>query len=192
MTYRTRADYDNILADSQQLTALLADDFRLCNTMWSVQGEGEWVEPCSVGSESYVQTSTAGTARSMTGIATTHQSVRVKATPSAFNGSDRWFGVMARFVDPDNYYYLTVRSNNTVSLRRLKDGAITVLDTAPVNVSLGTTYSLRLEAIGSSLRGYVNGTLLVEAKDATFASGKYGLVTYKTAASFDDFLATQP
>jgi hypothetical protein len=192
MTYRTRADYDNVNIGSQQLTALLNDRDGCVPSRWESQGEAAWTQECSSDGGAHVQSSTVGTARTMSGVATTHQIVRTSATATAFNGSDRWFGVMARFVDPNNYYYLTIRSNNTVSLRRLKDGVITVLDSAPLNVALGTPYDLRLEAIGSSLRGYVNGTLLLEAKDATFAKGRYGLVTYKTAASFEDFRASQP
>jgi pectate lyase len=46
--------------------------------------------------------------------------------------------------------------------------------------------------VGSSLRGYMNGALLVEAQDATFAKGTYGLATYKTAACFENTHALQP
>jgi pectate lyase len=113
--------------------------------------------------------------------------------PTAFAaGAQAWFGLMARVVDSSNYYYVTVRNNNTISLRRLTNGVIQVLDTAPLNVAAGTAYTLRLEAIGTSLRAYVNGRLLVEATDATIDAGRYGLVTYRTAAEFDDFLVTQP
>ena len=91
-----------------------------------------------------------------------------------------------------NYYYVTVRNDNTVSLRKLVNGQIVVLDTAPLTVSLGTWYTLRLEAVGSALRTYVNGRLLLEANDSTHSEGSYGLATFRTSAQFDDFIATQP
>lgn len=48
------------------------------------------------------------------------------------------------------------------------------------------------EAVGTSLRVHVGGNLLLEATDSSHAAGKYGLAMYKTAATFDDFLAWEP
>ena len=69
---------------------------------------------------------------------------------------------------------------------------ITVLDTAPLTVTPGSAYNLRLEAIGNSLRAYVNGNLLVEASDTTHKSGKYGLVMYSAKTTYEDFTAWEP
>ena len=99
---------------------------------------------------------------------------------------------MARFVDASNYYYMTVRSSNTLSLRKLTNGAITVLATVPLTVSADTSYALRLEAVGSQLRGYVNGRLLLEATDTTHARGMGGAVMFKTSADFLNYRAYQP
>jgi hypothetical protein len=45
---------------------------------------------------------------------------------SAASGTDNWFGLATRFRDAGNYYYyITIRNNNTVSLRKLVNGAIT-------------------------------------------------------------------
>jgi hypothetical protein len=89
-------------------------------------------------------------------------------------------------------YYVTVRHDNTISLRKLVNGTIHILDTAPLTVAAGTAYTLRLEAIGTSLRAYVNGNVVLEANDSSHARGKYGLATYRTAAKFDDFVAWEP
>ena len=62
----------------------------------------------------------------------------------------------------------------------------------PVNVSVGSWYALRLEVNGTALRAYLNGTLVIQATDTTHASGRVGLVTYKAAAQFDDYVAYQP
>jgi pectate lyase len=119
--------------------------------------------------------------------------VQVNVVPTSFaSGTERWFGVIARYVDVSNYYYVTLRTNNTISLRRLVNGAIQELDSAPLTVTAGSTYRIRLDAIGNSLRVWVNGKHLLEATDSTFAQGKYGLATYKASAQFDDFIAAQP
>ncbi len=101
-------------------------------------------------------------------------------------------GPMARHVDERNYYYLTLRSSNTVSLRKLVNGAVTVLDTATLPVSPATWYSLRLDAVGDQIRGYVDGRLLVEATDAAHPTGTAGPVMFKAAVDYDDYSSIQP
>ena len=99
---------------------------------------------------------------------------------------------MARYVDDSNYYYLTLRSSNTVSLRKVANGATTVLGNFSLPIPLGTWQRLRIEAIGTQIRGFVNGVLVAEATDATHARGAGGLVTNRAAADFDDYRAIQP
>jgi hypothetical protein len=80
----------------------------------------------------------------------------------------------------------------SAELRKLVNGTVTVLDTAQFNVSKLGTYALRPEAVGTSLRAYIDGNLVLEANDSSYAKGKYGLATYKTAATFDEFVAWEP
>ena len=112
------------------------------------------------------------------------------ATPSG--SEQRWFGVMARHTDERNYYYLSLRSSNTIALRRLVDGNVTTLASAPFTVRPGTWYALRLDAIGDRLRAYVDGVLLLEASDAAHATGNSGPVMFKAATDYDDFQSYQP
>ncbi len=143
----------------------------------------------------FAQSSVAGTARAVIGVPTDDQSVDVRARPTTFAGTgsgERWFGVMARYVDDSNYYYLTLRSTNTVSLRKLTNGAITVLGNYSLPITLGTWYRLRIEAVGTQIRGYVNGFLVAEATDATHARGAAGPITNRAAVDFDDYRAIQP
>jgi hypothetical protein len=46
--------------------------------------------------------------------------------------------------------------------------------------------------VGSRLRTYVNGRLVLEATDSQPLIGQVGLVTYRTAADFDDIRAVVP
>ena len=50
----------------------------------------------------------------------------------------------------------------------------------------------RAYRLGSSLRAYLNGALVIQTTDTTHASGRTGAMTYKAAADFDDYLAYQP
>jgi pectate lyase len=137
----------------------------------------------------------ADAARAVIGVATDDQSIDVRARPTTFAGTgdgDRWFGVMARYVDDANYYYLTLRNSNTASLRKVTDGAVTVLTTYGLPVAVGTWYRLRIEAVGTQIRGYVNGILVGEATDSTHARGAAGPITNRAAVDFDDYRAIQP
>jgi pectate lyase len=99
---------------------------------------------------------------------------------------------MARHLDDRNYYFLSLRNSNYVSLRKMVDGVATTLATVPLTVSPATWYSLRLDAVGDRLSGYVDGKLLLEATDSSLARGSSGPVMFKAAADFDDFAAVQP
>jgi pectate lyase len=147
-------------------------------------------------SKVYFQSSVAGDARAAIGAPADDQVVRVRARldtfATAIGAQERWFGVMARQSDARNYYYLTLRSSNQLSLRKFVDGAATVLASTAFTVAPGTWYDLRLEVVGSELRAYVNGTLRLEATDTTHTHGRSGPVMFKTAADYDDFIAYQP
>lgn len=193
--YKTRADYDNVIASSNPLTLLVADNFESdTNVNWSERGDGAWSVVSHEGSQVYSQASVAGGARAVTGVeSTTHQIIQTRAKLVALgNGANPWFGVMARYVDDSNYYYLTVRAGNVISLRKLVNGAIQELDSASYTVDGARWYQLRMEAIGNSLRAYIDGQMVLEATDDSHAAGAYGLVMYRAAAVFDDFFAFEP
>lgn len=192
--FKMRADYDNVVLSPSPLLPLMSDDFRAPPDRWTTLGDGEWevVRDPSNDNNLFEQRSMAGGARAITGIKVKDLSVQVEARPLAFGaGSGRWFGIMARYVDDNNYYYVTVRNDNTLSLRKLVNGSIVVLRTLPFNLTMSQWYELRLEAIGSSLRVYVDDELKIEAADTSFREGRYGLAMFKAHMNFDNFLATQ-
>jgi hypothetical protein len=197
LTYRTAAEFDNVVASPTPAATLFRADsfFQGGPTAWTHTGPGLWTGNDDGVNSWFGQYSVAGDARAIVGVPTDDQAIDVRARPTTFAGTgtgDRWFGAMARYVDDSNYYYLSVRSSNTVSLRKLVNGSITVLASTTLPVSLGTWYSLRIEAVGSRIRGWVNGVLTLEAEDSSHASGATGLVTYRAAADFDDYRAIQP
>jgi len=198
LTYRSSAEFDNVVATPTPATILYAHNFTASGgptDLWSFTGIGLWNQRASGSNFVFTQSSVAGTARALIGVPTDDQSVDVRARPTTFAGTgsgDRWFGVMARYVDDSNYYYLTLRNTNTVSLRKLTNGAITELGNYSLPITLGAWYRLRLEAVGTQIRGYVNGFLVAEVTDTTHARGSAGPVTNRAAADFDDYRAIQP
>ena len=204
LTYRTRADFDNVLLTPNSLTTLFTDYFSYgATTFWTKTGDGTWVDPPEsprdpdlpdpyANQRNFSQTSTAGGARAHTGVAITgDQIVQVRARPNTLTPTG-WFGVMARYVDDGNYYYIKVGAAGEASIRKLVNGAIFELARVPFAVSTNTWYTVRLEAVGDQLRAFVNDRFLAEATDTSHAQGKYGLVTYKAAATFDEVQVLEP
>ena len=159
---------------------------------WSQTGAGQW----SVRNGVLAQDSIGGDARAAIGPPTGDQVIEARVRPTAYAApsgtQERWVGVFARFKDPQNFYYLSLRSGNTVSLRKVVNGAITTLASAPFTVAVNTPYRLRLETVGTQLRAFVGGYLKLQASDASLAEGTGGVVTFKAAATFDDYNAYQP
>ena len=190
--YRTRADFDNVVVSPSPLTTVYVDDFGPASVdQWTHIGSGQWTTNGGV----FAQNSVSPDARSIIGGPTEDQVVEVRVRQIAWSSTgtaERWAGVLARYVDNGNYYYLHLRSGGTVSLRKLVNGTIFTLASAPFAVSLNTQYALRLEVVGNQLRGYVNGVLFLQATDSSHASGISGLMTSKAAAQFDDYFAYQP
>ena len=191
-TYRARADFDNVvLSAAPRITlarGIRASAFEPVDGAWSV-GSGNT-------SSTYTQQSTAGDARSLFGPATTDQvfdlSLRADGFAAPVAGKQSWFGVMLRYVDPSNYYYVSLRSSNEISLRKVVNGAVTVLATAPLAVQTGTSYDLRFEAIGARLRVFRGNELVLQAADGSIPAGRPGFVTYRTAARYTDYLVYMP
>ncbi len=193
--FKARADYDNLAVSPGPRATIFADNFNTPATHqgdWTYNGPGQWTHA----NGALVQNSVAAEARALIGTPTDDQSVAFRVRPTAFatpaNGQERWVGLLARYRDDRNYYYLTLRSGNFLSLRKLVNGVITPIRDVPVTVTVGTRYALRLDATGSSLRAYLNGNLLIQETDATHATGRTGAMTWKAAAEFDDYVAYQP
>lgn len=118
-------------------------------------------------------------------------------SPPGFGNSVAIDGNVAvgRYVDAQNYYYLTQRNSNQISLKKLTSGAITALDTAALSapMTVNTWYNRRLDTVGTKLRAYMNGVSMLEATDQSHHPAGYaGVAAYKTAAEADDFLVVHP
>ena len=198
LTHQSSAEFDNVVVSPTPATILYADDFTTSNRptdLWTFTGIGLWNRVDNGSNTVFAQSSVADAARAVIGVPTDDQSIDVRARPTTFAGTgagDRWFGVMARYVDDANYYYLTLRNSNTASLRKLTNGAVTILGNYALPVTVGTWYRLRIEAVGTQIRGYVNGILVGEATDSTHARGAAGPITNRAAVDFDDYRAIQP
>src|SRR5262245_32796850 len=176
-----------VLSGTAQAATLFADDFSDGNADGWTKSGGSW----SVSAGAYQQTSTGADAKAQAGsTAWTAQTVTAQVRPTAFGNTSRSTGIAARAQNMTNYYSLVLVGGGSVQLRRISGGAVTTLASAPLVVSTGTTYTLTLSAIGSSLTGVVNGAALVSATDSTFSAGRIGLIASFASAVFDDITVT--
>lgn len=117
-------------------------------------------------------------------------------SPSDASGGD-YFGVICRFQDPYNYYFLVISQDGYYGIGKMKAGVAALLHAdqmLPVDAVLqGEKNLLEAECSGNSLRLSVNGTLLGEVQDNEWPSGGIGLLaasgdTGKQLVEFDRLL----
>ncbi|TMR94785.1 pectate lyase family protein [Nonomuraea basaltis] len=174
---------------SASAATLYGDDFEDGDaTGWSRSG-GSW-SVVTDGSRAYRQSGTSADARAVAGAGWADQAVQARVKPIAFNGSGRHVAVLARAQSTSSYYFLGLSNGGSVVLGKRTGGGPVTLATAAAGVTAGTWYTLRLEAFGTTLRGFVDNVQVVSATDSSFGSGRAGLAGYYASASFDDVLVT--
>jgi hypothetical protein len=198
LTYRARADFDNVYASPTVPFNLALKDFTDLfdpGRPFSVSG-GNWTPVEGPGGEiaGRAQTSTTGDARAIIGTETDDQSVAARLRLDRYNASPQgaWLGLFARWRDARTHYYLALRSTNRLEIRKQVNGAITVLASVPFTATPGRFYDLKFTALRDELHAYVDGRLVAQALDGDIATGQYGLGTYRTAATFQRFEVDQP
>ena len=190
--HRARADYDNIVIAPGGRRALFEANFETEHIAQLTRRGGNWNIFNDVGNLRLRQSQVSGSARATVGANTADQVLQVSLRLTNWTGSAPWAGLMARYVDTGDYYYVKVASNGVISLRKLVDGNVHVLAKASSAYPSQERMTLRLEVVGSSLRVFRNNQLIIEASDGTHTRGTSGLMTNNATAEFDDYIAYQP
>jgi hypothetical protein len=169
---------------------LFGDDFNDGNDVGWTKVSGAWfVISVPGGTFDYQQANNAGTRIAVAGPTATDQIIEARVKPTSVNGG-AMAGILGRYQSPSAAYRLALGQDNTLQLRRHTTTGSVLLASAPINsisaLPLNVFFLLRLEIRGTSLKGYVNGELLVSATDSTFASGSTGFVTVNATSEFDD------
>jgi len=129
--------------------------------------------------------------------------VRVEVEATKLGGpDDNVFGVLCRYQDPRNFYFLVLSSDGYVGVGAYKDGRRKLLSDESLLPSLAVaqgaaTNLVRADCVGYGLDLYVNGTLVSQAQAAEWMEGDVGLMagTYHepgTDIGFDNFAVRQP
>lgn len=151
---------------------------------WSVRAEsGTTSAPnalCQVGTATYP---------AMTLSDTVYTDVLVQTRFKPISGNtDRAAGIIFRVQDKNNYYIIRANAlEDNVNIYKYASGVRSLLKNGSAKVLSGQWQELRVEVVGSRIRGFLNGRLVVETSDGTFKSGKVGLWTKADSVTcFDD------
>jgi hypothetical protein len=198
LTYRARADFDNVYASPTALVNINYNDwvfywygfgrpFTTLGGNWQITGQDD--------PEGMSQTTTTGLALAYNGVSDVDdQEIRANIRLDSFAGSQSgaWFGLLARYVDERNHYFLSVRSSNQLQIRKIVNGVTTVLKAVSYTAAPGVMHEYTFSVVGNELHAFVDGELVATALDDSLARGKYGMGTYRAAATWQDYVADQP
>lgn len=153
---------------------------------WSKSG-GDW-SVVTDGTPAYRQGNNGSSlARAFAGQTSwTDYQVQARVKPLSFNGSDRLVGLASRSTSDTKMYRLALSNANRAELQMVNGSQITTIGSAALTVSTGTWYTLRIEASGSTVKGFVNGAQIASGTDTAYAAGRIVLVTAYASAVFDD------
>jgi hypothetical protein len=202
VTWLARADFDDLHVSA-------TDEYELFYREWGFGGNdyesgmhelsGHWaVLQGGDEEESYLaglyQSDTSGDARAIIGTPVANQELTswLKVNSFAASQTGAWVGMVARYVDAKNYYYVTMRASGQIQIKKIVNGVITVLASSNFTAVLGQVYRVRFLVINDQLQLYVDEALVASAHDADIASGQYGIATYRAAATWDLFGVVQP
>jgi hypothetical protein len=198
-----RADFDDLhVAGTDEYVPLFTREYGFSSyELESGLDElsGDWEIPESCDSQGcwrtgLYQRDTSGNAVAVIGTPVPNQEINARVRLDAYAASQQgaWFGLLARYVDARNHYYVTVRSSGQIQIRKIVNGVITVLGTANFTAAPGQYYDVQFLVINDQLHLYVDQALVVTAHDRDIARGRYGIATYRAAANWDAFWVMQP
>lgn len=129
--------------------------------------------------------------------------VIISVNARKLDGSDdNVYGVICRYVDPDNFYFFLISSDGYAGIgvyaageRSLLTGE-SMLPSDFINLGDGLN-ALRIECVGDKLSLSVNGHIIEEVNGALSTTGDVGLIagTYDLPGveiEFDDFVVANP
>jgi hypothetical protein len=181
-------------------TTLISEDFATtaANSRFSVVRGGTW----GVSGGKYLLSSpaTSGTGLHNWNVAVHNTNVNgnftmttdasVTATSNNFNDFSLVFG----YTSYTDYYYVSFNESNdgnTSGIFRISGSTQTQLADITSGISAGTTYNIKVERVGNSVKVYRNGTLAAQATVSTLGNGKVGFGSRNDSCAFDNLKVTQ-
>ncbi len=206
-TFFASARFDNFFAGpTGTATPQLTEDFDDGNESGWAESNGSWSVVSSSGSPVYRQNLNTfqllARASWNTTVASPNQAVQATIRPLEFNGNS-FVSVHARYIDPNNSYYVTLRNDRRFELKKVENGIVDADITQTVTMHptfrLDEPHTLKIEVIGTDdpvLVGYLDGAPLLTVEDETatpfIGAGKAAVGTFGVRAEFDNVVISSP
>ena len=191
VTHRARANFDNTYVKPTSAVSMLWEYPAAADVRPLTYTGGNWQKAGTT----LQQSDTSGNAFAIApNPEASDQVIKASARLDSWGSTNpvSWFGLVARHVDAQNYYYLSIRSSNSLQIRKVVNGMVTVLKAVTLTIQPGANHDYALQVRGNELSASVDGLVLARALDDSIASGQYGLATYRAGATFSRVSATQP
>ncbi len=196
-TFQTRADFDNVFVAGTQPVSLLYKefDYHPGGRDFTEEG-GNWqqLKDAQQNDVGFAQTDPTVYALAHIGVPIENQQVDATLRVDSFDSSvtSGWVALLARYQDPNNYYYVAIRSKNQIQVRKVVNGVTTILAAAPFTAQPGVYHAFSFSVINDQLHLLVDGVLVAAAHDDSFTSGQYGIGTYRATATWRTLAVSQP
>lgn len=164
----------------------LNDNFEADSQNWNVE-KGNW-NLTHDGSQVFSQTSLNTEAIASNGDKNwTDYSVQADVKVLDFNGSNKAM-LCGRYTDSKNYYAVTLsdKSGGTIELKKKVKGSATTIAKVSTEIKEGNIYTVKLEMVGTSIKVYINDTLLIDKSDSSLINGAIALMASKVSANYDN------
>jgi hypothetical protein len=182
---------------------LLSDDFEDGSTKGWLQdpsdAEGKWAVTTDAGGSKVLTESVATSAISwmVGGNSTwTNQRVEAKVRFTSFTDSGATAYIATRFVDFDNYYFVQMKVDGSLKIRKRIQGSTSDLVTYKTKMALaaGDVHVFGMAFADSTLTIYLDGVAVATGPEASVSNPRGGIAlgTQKLAADFDDVKVTVP
>jgi hypothetical protein len=194
LTHETNADFDNLYVSPSNRHGLLFMNF-VDNTGRPLETHGgTWTEENNEWPYGVHQSDTGVLATAVGGAPIDDQRVYSDLRLESFGSTNPvpWFGLLARYVDPSNYYFLSVRGSGQIQIRKIVNGVTTVLAAKAFTADLTQFHRYELRAYGDQLHAVVDNVVVATAHDSDLPVGRHGVATYHAAAFFMDIDVDQP
>lgn len=196
----TAQDEPQTPAEEEQ--ALFEDDFSDPNSGWGTLRESGTIADYESGGFRILVNDINADVTATPGRLFSDMRIEVTATKTG-GPDDNDFGVICRYQDENNYYFLIISSDGFYGIGALVEGEARLLGmdameySNEINQGSGASNQIRGDCVAERLTLYVNGTILAEGTDNRFQSGDVGLIagTFDepgTDILFDNFVIRRP
>ena len=117
---------------------------------------------------------------------------RIKILTITSGSTSNLAGLCVRATDERHFYYLALRQDGRVAIRKNVDGNTTLGSAVDAGIVPNVWYRIRLSAVGTTLTAYVDDVLKVTVTDSDLPNGGVGLTVANANAVFDDVRVTRP